>query len=226
MGQEILVIGPSGTGKSTSLETLNPKETAIVNPTGKALPFKGYKNNYIEFTKENQTGNLFNIDTSTGAEQALTFINDKMPHIKTAVVDDGNYLMAFEFIKRAKETGYAKFTEIGAGYSSVIMKGKKLRPDLNFILMMHPEVDIDAQGNKVTKAKTVGKLIDQYLNIEGMFSIVLYSKVKATDKGMQYVFMTQNDGSNTGKSPKGMFSTLEIPNDMTYVLQKINEYNN
>lgn len=225
MGQEILIIGQSGTGKSTSLEGLPPKETAIINPTGKALPFKGYKSNYVEWTPTNKAGNLFNFDTPAEVLGALDYINTQRPEIKNVVVDDGNYIMAFEFIKRAKEVGYNKFTDIGTNYSNIIMKGKKLRSDLNFILIMHPEVDTDALGNKVVKAKTVGKLVDQYLNIEGMFSIVLYTKVKSTDKGLDYVFVTQNDGSNTGKSPKGMFDKLEIPNDLNYVLQKINEYN-
>lgn len=226
MGQEILIIGQSGTGKSTSLEKLNPKETAIINPTSKALPFKGYKNNYKEFTKDNKEGNLFNLDTASAILQSLDYINNNMPHVKNVILDDGNYIMAFEYIARAKESGFAKFTDIGTNYSNIIMKGKKLRSDLNFILMMHPEIDTDSMGNRITKAKTVGKLVDQYLNIEGMFSIVLYTKVKSTDKGVNYVFVTQNDGSNTGKSPKGMFNSLEIPNDLSLVLSKINEYNN
>lgn len=226
MSQEILVIGQSGTGKSTSLETLNAKETAIINPTGKALPFKGYNKNYIEWTKDNTAGNLFNITTATDILGALDYINTKMLHIKQIVLDDAGYVMSFEYIQRAKENGYAKFTDIGSNFSNIIIKGSKLRKDLTFIMMMHPEVDTDALGNRIVKAKSVGKLVDQYLNIEGMFSIVLYSKVKQIDKGVEYVFVTQNDGSNTGKSPKGMFDKLDIPNDMSYVLQKINEYNN
>jgi len=93
---------------------------------------------------------------------------------------------------------------------------------------MHPEVDNDGLGNKIIKAKSVGKLVDQYLNIEGLFSLVLYTKVNKLpdNKGLEYVFATQNDGSNTGKSPKGMFETLEIPNDLGYVLNQINKYNN
>jgi len=92
--------------------------------------------------------------------------------------------------------------------------------------MMHPEVDTDALGNKIIKAKSVGKLVDQYLNIEGMFSIVLYTKVIKLEKGLDYVFITQNDGSNTGKSPRGMFDALEIKNDLSFVIKKIEEYNN
>ncbi len=228
MAQEILIIGQSGTGKSTSLRNLNPAETVIINPTKKNLPFKGFRTNYTVFSKENPTGNLFNIDNSTGVIQALLHIDSKMPHIKNVIIDDANYMVAFEFIKRAKEVGYNKFTDIGTGFSKVITTGKDLRDDLNFIVMMHPEVDTDALGNKIIKAKSIGKLVDQYLNIEGMFSMVLYTKVvKLPDnKGMDYVFVTQNDGSNTGKSPMGMFDTLEIPNDLSNVIQIIHQCNN
>ena len=226
MAQEILIIGPPGTGKSTSLENLDPKETAIINPAKKALPFKGFKNNYKEFTTENKEGNLFNIDTAKEVLAALDHINIKMPHIKNIVIDDAGYIMAFEYIARAKETGFQKFTDLGANFSNIIIKGSRLREDITFIVMMHSEIDTDIQGNRFVKAKTIGKLVDQYLNIEGMFSIVLYSKAIKTDKGMEYVFVTQNDGSNTGKSPKGMFSTLNIPNDMKYVIEQINKYNN
>ena len=226
MAQEILIIGQSGTGKSTSLESLNPKETAIINPTKKALPFKGFKNNYKEYTQENKEGNLFNVDTAQGVLGALDYINTKMPHIKNIVLDDAGYIMAFEYITRAKETGFQKFTDLGSNFATIIKKGSTLRSDINFIMIMHPEVDTDALGNRIVKAKTIGKLVDQYLNIEGMFSIVLYSKAIQTDKGIDYVFVTQNDGANTGKSPKGMFSSLNIPNDMKYVIEQINKYNN
>lgn len=226
MAQEILIIGQSGTGKSTSLENLNPKETAIINPTKKALPFKGFKVNYKEYTQENKEGNLFNVDTAQGVLGALDYINTKMPHIKNVVLDDAGYIMSFEYIARAKETGFQKFTDLGANFSNIIIKGSKLRDDITFIMMMHSEIDTDIQGNRIVKARTIGKLVDQYLNIEGMFSIVLYSKAIKTDKGMEYVFVTQNDGANTGKSPKGMFATPTIPNDMKYVIEQINKYNN
>jgi len=225
LAQEILVIGPSGTGKSTSLEGLDPKETVIINPTKKALPFKGFRSNYVEATKENQQGNFYNVDTPALVIAALEHVSNKIPHIKNVVLDDANYIMAFEFIARAKEVGYAKFTDIGVNFSNIIKTGRNLRGDINFIVMMHPEVDTDAFGNKVVKAKTVGKLVDQYLNIEGMFSIVLYTKAKQGKDGIEYVFVTQNDGTNTGKSPKGMFNRLEIPNDMNYVIKQIQEYN-
>jgi hypothetical protein len=226
MAQEILIIGQSGTGKSTSLTELDSSETAIINPAKKALPFRGFKSKYKEWNKENPNGNLFNVDNAAQIIQVLDYINTKRLEIKNVIIDDANYIMAFEYIKRAKETGFQKFTDIGVNYSNIITKGCGLRDDINFIVMMHPEVDTDALGNKIIKAKSVGKLVDQYLNIEGMFSIVLYTKVVKHEKGLDYVFITQNDGSNTGKSPKGMFDTLEIPNDLNLVLKKIQEYNN
>lgn len=226
MAQEILIIGQSGTGKSTSLTNLDSTSTAIINPARKALPFKGFKSKYKEWSKDNPTGNLFNVDNAAQIIQVLDYINTKRPEIKNVIVDDANYIMAFEYIKRAKETGFQKFTDIGVNYSNIITKGCSMRDDINFIVMMHPEVDTDALGNKIIKAKSVGKLVDQYLNIEGMFSIVLYTKVLKHEKGLDYVFITQNDGSNTGKSPKGMFETLEIQNDLSFVIKKIEEYNN
>lgn len=226
MAQEILIIGQSGTGKSTSLTNLDSESTAIINPAKKALPFKGFKSKYKEWSKENPTGNLFNVDNAAQIIQVLDYINTKRPEIKNVIIDDANYIMAFEYIKRAKETGFQKFTDIGVNYSNIITKGCGMREDINFIVMMHPEVDTDALGNKIIKAKSVGKLVDQYLNIEGMFSIVLYTKVIKHEKGLDYVFITQNDGSNTGKSPKGMFETLEIQNDLSFVIKKIEEYNN
>lgn len=225
MAQEILIIGQSGTGKSTSLTNLDNTVTAIINPAKKALPFKGFKSKYKEWNKDNPTGNLFNVDNAAQIIQVLDYINTKRPEIKNVIIDDANYIMAFEYIKRAKETGFQKFTDIGVNYSNIITKGCSMRDDINFIVMMHPEVDTDALGNKIIKAKSVGKLVDQYLNIEGMFSIVLYTKVIKQEKGLDFVFVTQNDGSNTGKSPRGMFDTLEIQNDLSFVINKIEEYN-
>jgi hypothetical protein len=169
---------------------------------------------------------LFNVDNAAQIIQVLDYIDTKRPEIRNVIIDDANYIMAFEYIKRAKETGFQKFTDIGVNYSNIITKGCGLRENINFIVMMHPEVDTDALGNKIIKAKSVGKLVDQYLNIEGMFSIVLYTKVIKLEKGLDYVFITQNDGSNTGKSPRGMFDTLEIKNDLSFVIKKIEEYNN
>lgn len=225
MSKEILIIGQSGTGKSTSMRNLDPASTAIINVTGKGLPFPKSRTLYTEVSKENPSGNLFNVDTCDKVIKALNYINTERPDIKVIIIDDAGYLMSFEYIKRAKETGFHKFTDIGTGFSNVITKGKDLRDDLFFIVMMHSDTDIDAAGNKQTKAKSIGKLVDNYLNIEGMFNTVLYTNVaKGEDGKLQYEFITQNNGSNTGKSPMGLFNSLSIPNDLKAIIEKINEY--
>ena len=225
MAQEILIIGESGQGKSTSLRNLNPKETFIVNVAKKPLPFKGWKSNYIQFNKDNPNGNVAYTDNIPSIIKTIEHIKNNMPHIKTVVIDDANYLMQNEFIRRGSETGYGKFTDIGIAFAKVFQALKSLNEDTYVIMMMHPEVDTDAFGNKKLKAKTVGKLVDNYLTIEGMFSIVLYTKVIKNDKGvLNYHFITQSDGNTTAKSPMGMLETLE-PNDLSVIFNKIEEYN-
>ena len=225
MAQEILIIGESGQGKSTSLRNLNPKETFIVNVAKKPLPFKGWKSNYTHFTKENPNGNVAYTDNIPSIIKVIEHIKTNMPHIKTVVIDDANYLMQNEFIRRGNETGYGKFTDIGIAFAKVVQALKTLNEDTYVIMMMHPEIDTDTFGNKRLKAKTVGKLVDNYLTIEGMFSIVLYTKVIKSDKGvLNYYFVTQSDGNTTAKSPMGMLDTLE-PNDLSVIFTKIEDYN-
>ena len=226
MAQEILIIGDSGQGKSTSLRNLNPKETFIINVAKKPLPFKGWKSNYTQFSKENPNGNVAYTDNMPTVIKAIEHIRTNLPHIKTVVIDDANYLMQNEYIRRSSETGFAKFTDIGVGFAKVFQALKSLNEDTFVVMMMHPEVTTDTFGNKGYKAKAIGKLVDNYLTIEGMFSIVLYTKVIKDDKGvLSYHFVTQSDGNTTAKSPMGMLDTLE-PNDLSVIFNKIEEYNN
>ena len=112
MAQSVLVIADSGTGKSTSIRNLNPKETFIINIANKPLPFKGWKSKYKQISKDNPSGNLTAASTAAGIVKALKHVNDKMPDIKTIVVDDWQYMSSFEYFDRAQEKGYDKFTQI------------------------------------------------------------------------------------------------------------------
>jgi len=226
MAQEVLIVGASGTGKSTSIENLNPESTFIVNVARKALPFKGWKTKYPTFDKENPKGNFCSTDVPHEILGCLNYINEKRPEIKTIIVDDYQYTMANEYMRRANETGFKKFTEIAQNAWSVINAVKSMRDDLLVVFMMHSETTFDAHGNKVTKAKTIGKMMDNVVTLEGMFTIVLYTDVTKSESGMTYSFITQNDGANTGKTPKDMFGSVKIPNDLTLVAQAIEEYNN
>lgn len=226
--QAILIIGSSGTGKSTSTRNLKPEETFYINVLNKPLPFPKWKSKYTEFnTKTSPNGNLLVNDNPATIAQVVHYVANNKPEIKTLIIDDGNYIMQNEYIRRSSEKGFEKFTVIGTEFAKMIQAIHTVkREDLTIIMMMHPEIDVDATGQKQMKAKAIGKLVDNYLTIEGMFSIVLYTKIQKANNVSEYYFETQNNGYNTAKSPMGMFDSLLIPNDLTYVIQKMEEYNN
>jgi len=224
MAQELLIVGASGTGKSTSIENLPEKATFIVNVGQKALPFRKSKLRYPAWNKDNPEGRMVSTDSSNDILKILNYIDEKRPEVKYIIIDDFQYSMANEYMRRANETGFKKFTEIAQNAWSIINRVKSMREDILVVFMMHSEVTFDAHGNKVTKAKTIGKMMDNVVTLEGMFTIVLYTDVTKGEDSMEYSFITQNDGTNTGKSPKGMFETVKIPNDLLTVSVAIEEY--
>lgn len=226
MAQSVLIVAESGSGKSTSIRNLNSEETFIVNVASKPLPFKGWKSKYTLFGKENPNGNLINSSKSIEIIKCLHHISKSMPHIKTVVVDDLQYMSAFEYFEKAKEKGYDKFVSIATALANVSKLPSYLRDDLTVIFTIHSESIIDSEGARRVKAKTLGKMIDNSLTLEGLFTIVLFGKVKKTGKGVVYGFETQTDGYNTAKSPMEMFEDLFIPNDLQFVIDKIREYEN
>ena len=227
MAQGILVIAESGAGKSTSIENLDPKETFIINVANKPLPFKGWKKKYIQWSKDNPTGDLYTGSSAQQIEAALGYINSKRPEIKTIVIDDFQYMSSFEFFDRSDEKGYEKFTQIGANLARIARMPKDLRDDLTIFFLTHAEESTDLEGKRKFKAKTIGRMVDEKLSLEGLFSIVLFGKVKKDKDGnIRFVFETQNNGENTCKSPKGMFDSFEIANDLALVKESIYTYEN
>jgi len=225
MAQELLIIGASGTGKSTAMETLDPKDTFIINVAQKPLPFRGWKSKYTAFSKDNLKGNYLLSDDTQTIIKTLSYIDSNMPNIKQIIIDDYQYVMANEYMRRANENGFKKFTEIAQNAWSLVNVAKSLRDDIVVAFNTHPEDYLDALGNKMTKAKTLGKMIDNVITLEGMFSIVLYTNVTKSEEGLKYGFLTQTDGTNTGKSPRGMFEEEVMPNDLKAVIERIHEYN-
>jgi hypothetical protein len=221
-----LIIAESGSGKSTSIESLNPKETFIINVANKPLPFKGWKNKYTIFhATENPGGNLYASSNWREIVDCMKYINKKRPEIKTIVVDDLQYMSSFELFDRSAEKGYDKFTDIASALVQVAKAPINMREDLTIFFMTHSEESMDMEGRRRIKAKTVGKMIDNQLTLEGLFSIVLFGKVKKNKEGgVRYVFETANSGDNTCKSPKGMFETVEIPNELELVRKSIYAY--
>lgn len=227
MAQSVLIIADSGSGKSTSMRTLDPQNTVIINIANKPLPFKGWKSKYTPMNKENPKGNLVSVSSAAGIGKAMKHVNDNMPHVTTLVVDDWQYMSSFEYFDRAQEKGYDKFTSIAANLAHIAKLPKDMRSDLTIFFLTHSEESTDINGHKRVKAKTVGKMIDNALTLEGLFSIVLFGKVRKDDDGvLEYGFETQNNGENTCKSPMGMFEEQFIPNDLAYVLDCIDKYDN
>lgn len=227
MGQGILVIAESGSGKSTSVETLDPKETFIINVANKPLPFKGWKKKYTPWSKENPSGNMYDKAGAQNIEACIKYVNEKRPEIKNIVIDDFQYMSSFEFFDRADEKGYEKFTQIGGHLARIARMPIVLRDDLFVFFLTHAEEGTDVEGKRKFKAKTIGKMVDEKLTLEGLFSIVLFGKVKKDKEGgIRYVFETSNNGENTCKSPKGMFDKFEIPNDLSLVRQAIIDFEN
>ena len=223
MSEIIAVVGQTGTGKSTSIKNLDPKETVIIGIIEKQLPFRGWKKNFT--TGIQQGGNLLVSHDSAQIVKVLKYISASRPEVKQIVIDDFQYIMSTEFMNRAAETGWQKFTDIAKHVWDVITAAKSLREDLKVFILSHDEIITENFAPK-RKIKTIGKLLDDKVTLEGLFTIVLFtdiSKNKEKD-GLEYTFITQNDGTTTAKSPRGMFATLKIPNDLADVISKINTY--
>ena len=218
------IVGKSGTGKSTSygqlpelgIKGLPPEKTVVINVANKDLPFKGWKKQYKGKLQEN--GNYYQTSNADNIAKAILYIEKNRPDIDYIIIDDGQYIMSFEFMSRAKEKGYDKFTDIGVNITKVVNAARMSSKQVFFL--WHPEVD-DTSGFKM---KTAGKMVDNYLTMEGLFSIVLYTDVYKEDETFKYRFVTNHTSSYPAKSPVGMFD-LYIPNDLGYVVTKINEYN-
>jgi len=224
----ILVIGPSGTGKSASLRNMDAKTTYLMNVHGKPLPFKtdGYKK--VGPGEKPDSGNMYVTDDVSTMMKVMQFVSDSMPHVKDIVIDDWQYAMSNEFMRKANEKGYEKFTQIALHIWELANKPTELRDDLTVTYLTHDEEIIDSQGVRRKKAKTIGKLVDEKIVLEGMFSIVLYSDTESRDnngvKEIDHVFVTQNTGATTAKSPMGMFSDLKISNDLKVVVDTVNDF--
>lgn len=226
--ETIAIVGESGTGKSTSLRNLNPEETFIISTTGKPLPFRGYKKKYISITKDKSgkyIGNYYCNSSWTQILGVLKMINTTMPHIKQVIVDDWQYMLSYEFVDRATEVGYTKFSELAQHAMEVLRFAEKMRPTCKMIFLTHSENVGDTINPKYV-IKTIGKLLAEKVTLEGMFTYVFFTKVVEDDDGnMQYKFLTNTDGECVAKTPMGMFSEKLIDNDLNEIIKVIDTYN-
>ena len=200
MAIPVLVLGQSGTGKSYSMKNFNEEEICLISVQKALLPFR---KKFTETVVTDKYSEIFKAMKSTNK--------------KVIVIDDTQYLMCNEFMRRATEKGFDKFTEIAQNFwSLVVHEVNNLPTDTIVYLLCHTATD----ENGVEKMKTIGKLVDEKITPEGLFTIVLKTAVSDGN----YAFVTQNNGKDTVKSPEGMFTTYAINNDLKYVDEKIRNY--
>jgi hypothetical protein len=218
MSNTVLVIGQSGSGKSTALRNLNPESTFIINVLDKPLPFKAFKKNYHLVTKENKKGNYFSSSDWSHIVRCVDMINNEREDITTLVIDDWQYILAYEFMRRVSEKGFDKFSELANHGWSTINACLSTRPSLTSFILSHSDTDNTGRS----KCKTIGKMLDEKITVEGLFTTVLHSRVVDG----QFVFQTQSDGDYLAKSPMGMFEEVLIPNDLLVVKHAVETYFN
>lgn len=194
----VMVYGQSGTGKSTSLRNFKNDEVAVVNVSGKPLPFRGDIKPY-------------NSDNYGKIMAAI-----KQTDRKSIVIDDATYLMVNEFMRTAKQIGYQKYTDMAVSFNQLIEFAASLPDDKIVYFMGHSDQADDGRDH----FKTIGKMLDNYVTVEGRFTIVL----KTVVQDGKYMFSTQNNGQDTVKSPMGMFDAALIDNDLKAVDDAIRDY--
>ena len=209
-----MILGQSGTGKTTSLRNLNPADVLLIQAVKKPLPFRA--KDWEPCTKANPAGSILvtdNAQTIVGAMQRT--------HKPIIVIDDFQYILANEFMRRVldNETGnaaFAKYNEIARNAWDILMTAGRLADSTRVYILAHTQED----DNGRIKAKTIGKLLDEKITLEGLLTIVMRTAVI----NGQYLFSTQNSGSDTVKTPLDMFTDEHIPNDLAVIDNTITDY--
>lgn len=194
----VMIYGQSGTGKSTSLRNFTNDEVAVINVSGKPLPFRSKLTTY-------DTDNYAKISSALGKIER-----------KSIVIDDATYLMVNEFMRTAKVAGYQKYTDMAVNFNSLVAQASQLANDK--IVYFLGQSDLKDDGTE--HFKTIGKMLDNYVTVEGKFTIVL----KTVVQDGKYYFSTHNSGQDTVKSPLGMFENNYVDNDLKAVDTIIREY--
>lgn len=219
MSKLIALVGDTGSGKSHSIQFLDPKETYIISVADKELPFKG---SAIMYSRDNK--NFKAIEDANEIQRLLQTLSDTAPQIKNIIIEDGNYIMGFNLVAKATEIGYTKFSVMAQQMVNLIKLCKKLRDDLTIIYISHLE-EVEDSGEITTyKMLTAGKMIDKQIKLEGLFTVVLYAITETKGDKTEYFFITNKYKKYPAKSPMGMFKELKISNNMKEVIETVNEY--
>jgi hypothetical protein len=236
MAKSIAIVADSGFGKSTSLAKieqlghlgLDPKQTLIINIKNKPLPFKGWKKNYLPIKSKADLakGNYLAASDYSIIIDTLKHFNENRKEVINVVIDDFQYLMADNFMKDALKAGFDKFNKLAKYTYDVLNAGLNMRDDVNFIILTHSEIVETQDFGTDYKMKTIGKMLDDKVKLEGLFTVVLYGKSSfdSKEKVAKRYFVTNRDGQYPSKSPFGMFDDLYIKNDLGLVVNTMNKY--
>lgn len=226
----ILILGESGTGKSTSIESLNPLETFIFNSADKHLPFPGSKTKYKTILNDKgnpsySKSNMISERNIRKISQEIINLAERRSEIKNIIIDDLAYALLESVFERFDEKSFDKYKAFAKELKELIDSTKGLRDDLNIIIMNHIEYDTDSMGSRrVIFKMPAGKFTKEAIVPEGLFDTVLYAECTRIGDENKYYFRTQNSGNDTCKSPRGMFPGPRIPNDMQYILDCYRAY--
>lgn len=245
---KILILGQSGSGKSTSIgavpelqiEGLNPSETFVIACASRALPFIGWRRLYtrakvrlhentdliVDLSTE---GNYYQTGNPANVANLIRLVREKRPDIINTVVDDANYLMQDHYMEKALSTGFDVFKKIGAFMGKIFNEIQNTPMDKNIIVLAHyEEFKVNNNESISFRFKTVGKMVQDYITPEGKFDFVLYTAQEFNDvtKKVEKFFITNFDGVYPAKSSYGVFKELRIKNDLGLVIKAINEYEN
>lgn len=193
----------------------------------KPLPFKAWKKKFIPIKIEGSsiTGNYYVSSKWDQIIKILQIVDKKMPHIKQVIIDDFQYVLSYEFVDRATEVGYGKFSELAQHAMEILRYAEKMRDTCKMIFLTHSENVGDVMNPKYV-IKTVGKLLAEKVTLEGLFTYIFFTKVSEGDNGrMQYKLLTNSDGTCVAKTSLGMFEELEIDNDLKEIIRVIDAYN-
>lgn len=224
MAKVILVLGESGSGKTTAAETLPPKNTFFINPVGKDLPFPGADTNYKKFNINTGEGNIYSSKKPGSIAKVLKYVSENRPEIKCIVLDDNQYISLFTFIGRISEKSFDKFNDIAVQMVEMIEFLKSLRKDITIFVLQHVESGDNVQGDAQIQAKTMGKFVREKVTFEGLFTIVLLCDKEDEGDGDMFHFFWTRRANSTVKTPKGMFTEQKIPNDLYAVAKRVAEY--
>lgn len=211
MSLPVLVIGRSGSGKTYSLKNFKPDEVGVISVEKGRLPFRSD----IKVARVPRYENSADINTYAQANMAkYSWIIKAISSakVKSMVIDDSQYLLVNELFDRAAEKGFDKFVQMAANFRNLIHAINDMPDDDKIVYFLHHS-EADTDGRE--KVKTIGKMLDEKLTVEGCFDIVLYCQ--------DHKFFTQANGQSTAKSPEGLFD-LEIPNDLKFVDSAIRDY--